>query len=94
MVNPLAAFPDNRVPKVLGYMCKSSVYSCVPRKSVTSNFLKGLMVVPLMARGVRVDGRKLSGCLWSYSKTGPLMLMSAPKSGRVSIVTCFLREDM
>ena len=73
-------------------MCKSSVYSCVPRESVTSNFPKGLMVVPLTARGVRVDGRILSGCLWSYSKAGPLTLMSAPESGRASIVTCFLCE--
>ena len=43
---------------------------------------------------MRVDGKKLSGCLWSYSEAGPLTLMSAPESGRASIVTCFLREDM
>ena len=53
------------------------------------------MVVPLTARGVTVDGRRLSGCLWSCcSRAGPLTLMSAPESGRAAIVTCPLREDM
>ena len=52
------------------------------------------MVVPLTAQEVRVDGRKLSECSWSYNKAGPLTLISALESGRASIVTCFLRENM
>ena len=41
---------------------KLSVYSYVPRESVTSNFPVELMVVPLIAEWVTVDGRRLSGC--------------------------------
>ena len=59
------------------------------------SFPMGLMVVPLTARGVVVDGRRLSGCPWSCcSRVVPPTQMSAPESGRASTVACPLREDM
>ena len=54
----------------------------------------GLMVVPLTARGMMVDGRRL-GCSWSCCRrTLPATQMSAPESGRACTVACPLREDM
>ena len=55
----------------------------------------GFMVVPLTARGVMVDGRRLSGCSWSCCRMAvPATQMSAPESGRASTVAFPLRDDM
>ena len=55
----------------------------------------GFMVVPLTARGVMVDGMRLSGCSWSCCRRAvPATQMSAPESGRASTVAFPLRDDM
>ena len=55
----------------------------------------GFMVVPLTARGVVVDGRRLSGCSWSCCRRAvPATQMSVPESGRASTVAFPLRDDM
>ena len=44
----------------------------------------GCMTVPLTARGVTSEGRRLSGCSWRCSKRFlPATEMSAPESGKV-----------
>ena len=59
------------------------------------SFRMGLMVVPLIARGVMTDGRRLSGCSWSCCKKAvPATQRSAPESGRACIVACLFRDDM
>ena len=43
----------------------------------------GLIVLPLTARGVMVDGKRLCGCSWSWCmRSVPVTQMSVPESGR------------
>ena len=59
---------------------KLSVYVRALRVSVTESLPMGFMVVPLTARGVMVDGRRLAGCSLSWwSKVVPPTQMSAHK---------------
>ena len=56
------------------------MYVRAPRVSVTESLPTGFMVVPLTARGVKVDDRRLAGCLLSWwSKVVPPTQMSAHK---------------
>ena len=67
-MSALAAFQDSRVLTTFGYMWKSSVCACEPREILMGTFLMGLIMLPLTARGVMVDGRRLCGYSWSWCK--------------------------
>ena len=57
--------------------------ACEPRETVMEIFPMGLIVLPLTARGVMVDGRRLCGCSWSWCRRAvPATQMAAPESGR------------
>ena len=71
------------------------MYVRAPRVSVTGSLPTGFMVVPLTARGVMVDGRRLAGCSLSWwSKVVPPTQMSAPESGRASTMACPFSDDI
>ena len=94
---PLGSFPGQHLQGAQGVRLDVEVlrvFMC-PQRECNQQFPNGLMVVPLTARGVTVDGRRLSGCSWScHSRVVPLTLMSALESGLASTVACPLREDM
>ena len=48
----LNAFQERRVSWTLGYMCKSSRYSWLPRRSMTGSFPSGNILAPFTALGV------------------------------------------
>ena len=70
--------------------------TCEPRETVIGISPMGLSVVPLTARGVMANDRRLSVCfLWSWCRRAvPATQMSAPESGSTCTVACPFREDM
>ena len=72
-----------RVPWILGYMCTSSTYSWLPRRSVTGSFPSGNILAPFTALGITSEGMRELVCSLRWTSISfPDAEISAPESGR------------